>query len=277
MLMKTLKVGLMQFKMIPERAKEQTLNHAKKLLELAYKDEAQIVCFPERFNYKQGKIEDNLEPYNGPTMNLFQKSSAELGIYIIGGGIWVFDEERMENHISSGVFNSKGDLLGFQRKLHLYLSEKDNFVPGDELKIFNTEFGKIGVIICFDMTFPEVARFYALNNVDFLFSPVLIREEGIENWHIYLKARALENRMPICAVNCVGQWGDQYYAGQSLLIDFKKGYETPSKLKIRYASSNEEQILIDDVDLITAQKLRKKRLTERITTDNIVFDKRNWI
>jgi predicted amidohydrolase len=209
-------------------------------------------------------------------MNFLQKSSAELGIYIIGGGIWVYSEDETENHISSGLFNSQGELLGFQRKLHLYLAEKEKFIPGNELKIFETEFGKIGIVICFDMTFPEVARFYALNDADIIFSPVLIREEGIENWHIYLKARALENRMPICAVNCVGQWGDQHYAGQSLIIDFKKGYETPSKLQIRCASSNEEQLLLDNVDLNTAQKLRKKRLAERIAIDNIVFSKKSW-
>jgi predicted amidohydrolase len=272
--MKQVKVALIQFGMIPARAKDETLEHAKALLGRASQEEVQIACFPERWNYKQGKIEDNLEAYKGPTMNFLQKSSEEFGIYIIAGGIWVYNEDKTENHISSGVFNSKGELLGVQRKIHLYLSEKNAFVPGKELIIFNTEFGKIGVAICFDMTFPEVGRFYSLNDVDLIFSPVLIREEGIENWHIYLKARALENRTPVCAVNCIGRWGDQHYAGQSMMIDFKKGYETPSKLQIRTASADKEQVLIDDLDLNTAQKLRKKRLTERLAIDDIILGKK---
>ena len=272
--MKQVKVALIQFGMIPERAKEQTLEHARALLERASREEIQIACFPERWNYRQGKIEDNLEPYDGPTMNFLQKSSEEFGIYLIAGGIWVYNKDRTENHISSGVFNAKGELLGIQRKIHLYLGEKSAFIPGKELNIFDTEYGKIGVAICFDMTFPEVGRFYSLNDVDLIFSPVLIREEGIENWHIYLKARALENRTPVCAVNCIGRWGDQHYAGQSLMIDFKKGYETPSKLQIRSASSDQEQVLIDTLDLSTAQKLRKKRLAERLVIDDIILGKK---
>lgn len=272
--MKQLKIGLIQFGMIPERAKDQTLEHAKALLEHASKEEIQIACFPERWNYRQGKIEDNLEAYNGPTMKFLEKSSEEFGIYLIAGGIWVHNEDKTENHISSGVFNSKGDLLGVQRKIHLYLSEKNMFIPGKELTIFNTEFGKMGVAICFDMTFPEIGRFYSLNDVEIIFSPVLIREEGIENWHIYLKARALENRTPICAVNCVGRWGDHRYTGQSLMIDFKKGYETPSKLQIRSASPDKEEVLIDTLDLSTAQKLRKKRLAERLAIDDIILGKK---
>jgi len=263
-IMKTVKVGLIQFRIEPEEPIEKTFEHAKKLIEVAAKGEAEIICLPERWNYKKGEIKDNIEPYNGPTMTFFKKASAELGIYIIGGAIWVSNEDKTENYIQSGIFNPKGELVEIQRKIHLYLYEKSFFSPGEELKIIDTEFGKIGIAICFDMTFPEVARFYALNNVDIIFSPVLIREEGIENWHIYLKARSLENRMPICAVNTVGQFNDRKFSGQSLIIDFQKGYETPSKLQIRQAPPNQEFVLMDSVDLHTARKLRKKRLAERM-------------
>ena len=272
--MKTVKVGLIQFRIEPERSVEKTLKHAKTLLEDAAKEEAQFVCFPERWNYRKGEIKDNIEAQDGPVTAFFQRNSAELGLYIIGGAIWVHNQDKSENYIVSGIFNPNGELLGVQRKLHLYLYEKSFFIQGEELKIIDTELGKIGVVICFDMTFPEVARFYALNEVDLIFSPVLIREEGVENWHIYLRARSLENRMPICAVNCVGQFSDRNYPGQSLLIDFKKGYETPSKLQVRQAPKDEEFLLIDTIDLHTARRLRKKRLAERLALDNKILGNR---
>ncbi|NVM55836.1 MAG: carbon-nitrogen hydrolase family protein [Candidatus Helarchaeota archaeon] len=271
--MKTIKVGLIQFRIEPELSREKTLKHVRELLEVASKEEPHIVCLPERWNYRKGEIKDNIEVYNGPTMTFLQKVSAEFGLYIIGGAIWVNKQDMTENYIISAIYNPKGELIGVQRKLHLYLYEKSFFIPGKKLEIINTEFGKIGVAICFDMVFPEVARFYALNGVDIIFSPVLIRAEGIENWHIYLKARSLENRMPICATNCVGEFSDRNYPGKSLLIDFEKGYETPSKLHVRQVPQNKESILTETIDLHTARKLRKKRLAERIAIDSIFLGK----
>lgn len=269
--MKTVKVGLVQFRMMPELKTIAILEHAKALIESVNKEEVQILCFPERWNYRMGEIKESIEQFNGPTMTFLQKVAEEYGIYVIGGAIWSKNEDETKDVIISGIFNPRGELMEIQYKLHLYLYEKTFFNPGKKLSIIETEFGKIGVAICFDMTFPEVARFYALNGVDIIFSPVLIRDAGIENWHIYLKARALENRMPICAVNCVGQIGEQKFPGQSLIIDFKKGYETPSKLEIREAPQYEEVILIDTVDLNTARKMREKRLAERLELDNRIL------
>ncbi|MHA1275674.1 MAG: carbon-nitrogen hydrolase family protein [Candidatus Helarchaeota archaeon] len=265
--MKSIKVALVQFRMRPSMTQEKLLAQAADLIRRAWKEDAQIVCLPERWNYRRGELKDNIEPFNGKTLNYFRELAGELGIYLIGGAIWVHNEAKTENYIITGIFNPEGELIETQRKLHLYLFEKTLFKPGEEFRIIDTKLGKLGVAICFDMTFPEVARFFTLNDVDVLFSPVLIREEGIENWHIYLKARALENRMPICAVNCVGKFNDRNYPGQSLIIDFKSGYETPSKLNIREAPKNEEYVLIDTVDLATARKLREKRLAERIKFD----------
>lgn len=270
--MKSVKVGLLQYHLEPEASREKALEHVQKLIEGASKNGAQILCLPERWNHRKGEIHENIEPHDSPTVNYLQKSAEEFGIYLIGGAIWVYNEDKTKSQIISNVFNPKGELIAIQQKLHLYLYEKSFFQPGKELKIIPTEFGKIGVAICFDMIFPEVARYYALNDVSMIFSPVLIREDGIENWHVYLKARALENRMPICAVNCVGQINERTYPGQSLLIDFKSGYETPSKLQIREAHRNKEDILIDTIDLQTSRKLREKRLAERLVFDNSILN-----
>ncbi len=269
--MKSIKVALVQFRIRPEMKQEKRLKHVAELIEVSSGEGAQIVCLPERWNFRKGEIVDNLEPFNGATMKFLGKLAGDLGIYLIGGAIWVYNESKTENHIIAGIFNPTGELVETQRKLHLYLYEKTFFKPGKRFKIIETELGKLGVAICFDMIFPEVARFYALSGADILFSPVMIRDEGIENWHIYLKARALENRMPICAVNCVGTFNERSYSGQSLMIDFKPGYETPSKLNIREAPKNEEEILIGTIDLQTARKLRRKRLAERLEFDNSIL------
>ena len=121
------------FRIEPEQSLDNILTRAKKLIETAAKEGSQIICLPERWNYRKTENIESIEPFNGPTMAFLQKVSGDLGVYLIGGAIWAYNRDKTEKHIISGVFNPQGELITVQRKLHLYLYEKKFFVPGEKL------------------------------------------------------------------------------------------------------------------------------------------------
>ena len=246
--------------------KEETINKIEEQIRRAKDLGAEIVCLPERWNYFKGIIDEDSEEIDGLSNTSLSKIAKNLEIYIIGGAIWQKLNDKYI--ISSSFFNPKGERIGIQQKQHLYLFERECFERAQDLNIFETELGKIGILICFDMTFPETPRKLALKGADILFTPVMIRSDGIENWHLYLQTRALENRIPVVGVNIVGRMPEKNYGGESMIIDFKRGHISPSKLCIMKAKKDEEDIIIKKIDLEFCRKLRKIRLNERLDSDN---------
>ena len=114
------------------------------------------------------------------------------------------------------------------------------------------------------MAFFETPRLAIENGADFLISPTQIRKEGMENWDIYLRARALENRVPIIGCNTFGNFFKRTFIGNSKIISFTEGYISPSKLRIIQAPINKSGIIYDKIDLDFPRKLRKLRLVETI-------------
>jgi predicted amidohydrolase len=119
------------------------------------------------------------------------------------------------------------------------------------------------------MAFLETPRLAVENGSDILFSPTQIREDGMDNWHVYLRARALENRIPIVACNTFGNYFRRKFLGNSKIISFESGKISPSKLKIIEGPFNSSGFIFDDIDLDFPKKLRKIRFNEKIGKKNI--------
>ncbi|NVM01345.1 MAG: carbon-nitrogen hydrolase family protein [Candidatus Helarchaeota archaeon] len=249
------KLGVLQLQV---RKDEGNFEKIEELVNEAKKEKIEIVCLPEKWNAK-GPLEP-IENENGNIFKFLSKMAKNYKLYIIGGAILVKLEDN--NYVISYIFDKNGNCIGAQRKIHLYSYENQYVTSGSELELINTDFGIIGVAICFDLNaFPEVGRAYALNGANIVFNPSMIPGGGIENWHIYLKARALENRMPVVGVNAVGgSPAGNLLTGESIIIGFHKGHESPAKLKIIKGEKNKEQLIFADLDLEYPQKLREKRL-----------------
>ena len=93
------------------------------------------------------------------------------------------------------------------------------------------------------------------------------------NWDIYLKARALENRVPVVACNTYGKYLRRNFLGESKIISFIKGNITPSKLKISEGPSGSSGFIFDDIDLDFPRELRSIRLNEKIDKNKIIVKK----
>lgn len=239
----------------------------KDLLEKFHKCE--FICLPERWVPIEDKIAKNFQVEKGEDYNFIKNLAKEYSINIISGGIW---EKRNSNDkpvITSYFFNENGEEIGRQDKIHLYSYEREQFTPGNELRIFKHNDFNFVILICFDMAFLETPRLAVENGADILISPTQIREEGMENWDIYLKARALENRIPIVGCNTYGSFFKRKFLGSSKIISFIEGFVSPSKLKIIEAPINKSGVIYDEINLQFPRKLRKLRLSETIEKSKI--------
>ncbi|MFX1573073.1 MAG: carbon-nitrogen hydrolase family protein [Promethearchaeota archaeon] len=237
---------------------------------LAKCNKCDIVCLPERWTPLFKDISKNLQKERGNDYNFIKNLAKNYNINIISGAIWERRSNIRKPLITCYFFNEKGEEMGRQDKLHLYSYEREQFESGTELKIFkfnNSDY--FAILICFDMAFFETPRLAVENGANILFSPTQIRDDGMYNWDIYLKARALENRVPIAACNSVGHYFKRNFLGNSKIISFAKRNISPSKLKIVEGPIDSSGYIFDDIDLTFPKKLRNIRLKEKIDKNKI--------
>lgn len=229
-----------------------------------------IICLPERWVPVYANSTKNFQKERGDDYSFIKNLAKEYHINIISGGIWEKRDNLKKPHITSYFFNESGEEVGRQDKIHLYSYERGQFEPGKVLKLFKIKnLYYFAILICFDMAFFETPRLAAENGADLLVSPTQIRLEGMDNWDTYLKARSLENRIPIAACNTFGTFFRRKFLGKSKIISFVEGNISPSKLKIVEGPSNSNGYIFDDIDLDFPKKLRKIRFKEKIEKNKI--------
>ncbi len=188
-----------------------------------------------------------------------KKQARKHDITIIAGGFY----ERLTDgiYVTAPVINPQGQLIGRQEKIHLFGKEKFKAKPGSDYRIFSVGDVKFGIIICYDLVFPEVARILTLNGADMVFVPSKIIKTGIEPWHLYLSTRCLENRVPLIGANLA--WPPKYL-GYSKIIDLQYNNQSDITVtKVVAVGGQSEEVLIADVNLKLAAELREKRIRER--------------
>lgn len=128
--------------------------------------------------------------------------SGELDMVIVGGGLLVEDGECFNR----AVVAEKGEIVGEYRKIHLFspIAEQRYHTPGRTPLIVDTSVGRIGVVICYDIRFPELIRYYFYENVEILCVPSQWPEARTDHWRVLMKARAIENEMFTIGCNRTG-------------------------------------------------------------------------
>ncbi|MDF3056062.1 MAG: acyltransferase [Rariglobus sp.] len=261
---KTVTLGLLQHACSadPKTNLKKTLSLAEK----AAKQGAQIICTQELFRSQyfcqaeDHKYFDLAEPIPGPSTEAFQKIAKKHGVVIIAS----LFEKRASGlyHNTAVIIDADGKLLGIYRKMHIpddpLFYEKFYFTPGDTgFKAWDTKFGKIGVLICWDQWYPEGARLTAMQGAEILFYPTAIgwhpsekKEYGVNQhgaWETIQRSHAVANGCYVAAINRVGLeqpiggdglefWGQSFVAGTSGQILSK-------------ASVDKEEILLVPVEL----------------------------
>lgn len=236
-------------------------------IERAAADGAQVVVLPELASSgyvfaDRAELEALAEPRDGATVTAWAELAATLGVLIVGG----FPERAGDAVYNSAAVVGPSGVLGFYRKAHLWDTEHAVFDLGDDVPlVVDTDLGRIGVMICYDVEFPEWVRAAALAGADLLCVPVnwplLPRPDGERpTEQIRVLAGAGINRLPIAVCDRTGVERGVEWTGGSVITD-ADGY--PAAL----AQYREPGIVVADVDL--AQSRVKK-----FNDNNHVFDDR---
>ncbi len=216
--MKLVTVSAIQMPMSEDRQKNIAL--ATSLVTQAAAAGANIILLPELF---MGKYFCQIENYdhfdlarpfaNNPDLIYFQQLAKKLHVVL---PISYFERANNVFYNSIAMIDADGTILGQYRKMHIptgeSYQEKFYFTPGDTpLQVFQTQFAKIGVAICWDQWFPEVARILALEGADMLLYPTAIGSEPTlpvdsqVHWQNTMIGHAAANLMPVIAANRVGE------------------------------------------------------------------------
>lgn len=249
---KIVKAAAVQIKPIETSVKE-TILHGVALAKQAAEREADMICFPEHW-LPERTIPSPMSPIPG-----LQSIAEEYGVGLVGGAF--YEKVKDQTHLSSPVVGSDGNLLGRQFKMHLFRSERKYARPGDSYNIFRINGHRIGVLVCYDVDFPEPSRIYALRGAEIIFCPSRIVKPGITPWQQYLTVRCLENRIPIVAPNV---YSPPWFTGHSSIISLTEDARTKiSHPRITALARRGEGILTEDLDLRFHNRLRRERFADR--------------
>lgn len=189
--------------------KTESMAAAEKFIREAAAGGAQVVSLPEMWNcpYSNDYFREYAEPADGQAVKFMAALSKELGIYLIGGSIPEMDDDKVYN--TSFSFDKEGNMIGRHRKVHLFdidvkggirFMESDTLTAGEELTVIDTEYGKIGVAICYDVRFPEWHRKMALAGAKLIVLPAAFNmTTGPVHWDLTMRARALDNQVYFAA------------------------------------------------------------------------------
>ncbi len=257
-----IKIGLVQMKCTSDI--ERNFNRAIELTREAASHGAKIVCLPELFRSlyfcqtEDHRHFDLAESIPGPSTEILASLTKELGIVLIAS----LFEKRAEGlyHNTVAMLDNHGEYLGLYRKMHIpddpLFYEKFYFTPGDlGFKSFETEFGKLGTLICWDQWYPEAARLTALRGAEVLFYPTAIgwhpsekAEYGQtqhESWELIQRSHAVANGCYVVSVNRIGHEGETdggiEFWGQSFVAD-------PTGQILVRGTIDREEVLIAEIN-----------------------------
>lgn len=200
--------------------KRKNLRVITRIMNEASREHADLVLFPELClsgYFIQDADHDMAEPIDGESVRYIQRLCEELNVYTI----FPWPELGRDGYIynSACLISNEGSIIGKYRKVHLYDTEKDVFTPGTDFQVYETAIGRIGLMICFDLDFPESARILTQKNADIILTPTNNMEPYQVYQDVYLKSRSMENELPIALCNRVGQEREMICFGESAAYD----------------------------------------------------------
>ena len=202
--MEKIKIAAIQMSTVAD--KMENVRTVKTYLEKIKDENPDFVILPEMFccPYQTENFPIYAEKEGGPVWQQLSGYAKQYGIYLIGGSM---PEKDAEGNVynTSYIFEREGKQIGKHRKVHLFdidvkggqtFKESDTLTAGDSDTVFDTEFGKIGVMLCFDIRFPELSRMMVNDGAKVIFVPAAFNmTTGPAHWELSFRTRALDNQI----------------------------------------------------------------------------------
>jgi predicted amidohydrolase len=218
--MREITVATVQMKPRLGEAEENLVKMSETVSKIASQQKVDLIVFPELITsgYELGvRFTELAQRVPGPTINLIAQRANEYGVYIAFGMV---TKEKVESVLynSAILVGPDGELLDVYNKIHLRGEERMAFREGFKLPVIPTEVGNIGLMIGYDLAFPEVARSLALDGADIIAVMANWEASNIDEWKTYTRARAYENSVFIAAANRVGEDVTLNFGGESMIV-----------------------------------------------------------
>ncbi|MEM4675401.1 MAG: carbon-nitrogen hydrolase family protein [Nitrososphaerota archaeon] len=232
---------------------------SESLIRAAVKAGAEFICLPEMWLHKEPipHIDEVIDSAKS-IISRFSQLAKELNVVLIPGA--VYEESGNEVFVSAYVIAPDGKIVGRQDKVHLFRDEGAFFKPGTNFEVFEVNDVKLGIMVCYDVAFPESARCLTLKGAEIIFNPSRIVKEAMEPWRLYVKARCLENRVPIVAVNIY----DHAHSGGSFVCVPSEGAKRFIHPVVLTQAESGSATITCDVDLLSIVEFRLDRLSRRV-------------
>ena len=234
---------------------EENTRRMEEKIRAAVREKPDLIVLPELWTSGYSveifhDIQKFAQPETGPAVSMLKRMAKEYGVYIVGGSM--VEQRGNKCYNTCFLVDRQGNVAGRYSKMHLYnaMDEDVAFAPGDEMPVFQTDFGKIAIMTCYDIRFVEQSRAYALKGAQAIIVVSNWAKPKLNHWRVMLQARAIENQLAVVACNRVGQAVDCVYFGHSMIID--------SWGEIVGEGGEEEEIL---TGVIEGEKLRTVRQT----------------
>ena len=253
-----MKLAMVQMRMSDKV--EENLARTLDYMEQAARAGADLVFFPEVQlspffpQYEKRDASPWLMAPEGPELTAIRAACRRLGIYASPNVYLALDGKRYD---ASLIINSQGQLLGISKMVHIaqakYFYEQDYYSPSDDgFKVYDTPFGKIGIVICFDRHLPDGIRSCAMQGAELVLIPTAnIEGEPLELFEWEVRVQSFQSTVYAAMCNRVGPEGSLTFAGQSLLAG-------PDG-SLLHKADHREQLVLLDVPLETVARERVAR------------------
>lgn len=242
-------------------SKEKNIDNAVKLIEKVSKEGVDIAVLPEMFccPYDNSYFKLFSEEEGGPAYSAMSDAAEKNGIYVVAGTIPELENDRVYN--TSYVFGRNGELIAKHRKMHLfdidveggqYFKESDTFTPGRDVTVFDTEFCRIGLAICYDIRFPELSRLMAAEGAEVIVVPGAFNmTTGPAHWELHFRARALDNQVYTIGVAPARDMKASYHSYGNSIVASPWG-------NVVNRMDEKEGYIIQEIDLDYVKKVRNE-------------------
>ncbi len=258
--MNKVRIALCQMNVVDD--KKANLKKAGSLIADSADRNADFIVLPEMFNcpYSNDKfVEYGENEHDSCTLNTISQLAESYNVYILAGSIPEREDDKLYN--TSYLFDKTGSIIAKHRKMHLFdidvkgritFKESDVLTAGDDFTIADTDFGRIGIGICYDVRFVELARIMAEKGAEILFYPGAFNQTtGPAHWELLFRSRALDNQVFCIGVAPALNMNASYHSyGHSIAVN-------PWGEVIAQAGEKEE-LVICEIDLSEIKKVREE-------------------
>lgn len=226
-----------QIQMPVHEKKEDTVRYLQDMMAEVCENNVDIVCLPEMFccPFINSKFPEYAEEEGGYLWTVCSELAKKHGVYLAAGTMpeveYGSDDAESNNIYNTAyVFDRNGQQIAKHRKMHLFeiyrdgkvlYSEGDTLSAGNEITMFDTEFGKAGLIVCYDIRFIELSRIMKLKGMEFMIAPAAFNMiTGPKHWELLIRSQAMFNQVYVLGTSLARDAGAGFTSwGHTMAVD----------------------------------------------------------